>query len=101
MDFRRIVSLFCLFVQLCQTIMDTGVFEPVSRSCSRFDDTLLKFYRFKPEEKLSVNTQSEGLAQKRSESKDDIVLMTKEKAKSHLFGRTDVENSENNLTTRK
>jgi len=27
--------------------MDSGVFEPVSRNCTKFDDTLLKFYRFK------------------------------------------------------
>lgn len=38
--------------------MDSGVFEPVSRSCTRFDDTLLKFYRFKPEEKATNKRNS-------------------------------------------
>ena len=34
--------------KLCQMIMDSGVFEPISRSSShRFDDTSLKYYRFK------------------------------------------------------
>jgi hypothetical protein len=38
--------------------MDSGVFEPMSKGTTKFDDTLLKFYRFKPEVKLSTNAES-------------------------------------------
>lgn len=30
-------------------IMDSGVFEPVNRTSTRFDDTSLKYYKLKPE----------------------------------------------------
>ena len=28
--------------------MDSGVFESISKNCTKFDDTILKVYRFKP-----------------------------------------------------
>lgn len=90
--------------------MDTGVFEPVSRSTTRFDDTLLKFYRFKPEVKaFALNENRDNIAKKKSESKDDIAALqmqnsnSKEK-KLSFFGsskqtdsnREDLENNNSN-----
>ena len=34
--------------------MDSGVFESISKNCTKFDDTILKVYRFKsPKEDIS------------------------------------------------
>ena len=35
------------FMKLCQMIMDSGAFEPANRTSARFDDTSLKYYKFK------------------------------------------------------
>ena len=81
--------------------MDTGVFEPVSRSTTRFDDTLLKFYRFKPEIKAlgeCVNENRDNIAKKKSESKDDIAALqssNKEK-KLSFFGSSNSKQADAN-----
>ena len=36
--------------------MDSGVFESISRNCNKFDDTILKVYRFK-KQKEEVSPQ--------------------------------------------
>ncbi len=37
--------------------MDSGVFEPISRNTAKFDDTLLKFYRFKSMDKTDLKPE--------------------------------------------
>lgn len=87
--------------KLCQTIMDTGVFEPVSRTSTKFDDSLLKFYRFKVAELAKTKNDR---ASKKSESKDDLVALShnKEKRSHHFFTKNpngqmnNAEDTENN-----
>lgn len=45
-------------VKLCQLIMDSGVFEPVSRSTTKFDDSLLKYYRLIRSEHSTTQTET-------------------------------------------
>jgi hypothetical protein len=33
--------------------MDSGVFESISKNCNKFDDTILKVYRFKQQKETS------------------------------------------------
>lgn len=87
--------------KLCQSIMDSGVFEPVSRSSTKFDDTLLKFYRFKPEDKPlgSKSGHSENIMKNKQGSKDDLSTLSSEKDKktSLLFAnKNSTEDTENN-----
>ena len=49
--------------------MDSGVFEPVSRSCTRFDDTLLKFYKFRRADDSQEKSAEDTASQHESKAK--------------------------------
>jgi hypothetical protein len=74
--------------KLCQMIMESGVFEPISRSSSRrFDDTSLKYYRFKQDylndlkkaeeqHKLSTKIDEKCIVENKSALKDKMIAET-------------------------
>ena len=70
--------------------MDSGVFEPMSKGTSKFDDTLLKFYRFKPEVKLITNAES------LTETKIELLKKTES-----ILSEKQLDNSEQTNSTNK
>ena len=58
--------------------MDSGVFEPINKGTTKFNDTLLKFYRFKPEVKLFTNADNLAEAKIELLRKKESVLSEKQ-----------------------
>lgn len=78
--------------KLCQLIMNSGIFEPLNRSSTRFDDTSLKYYKFKSE--YLKQLQDEENKTKESDSKQDdleksILNLNKQLAKTDLSDHDD------------
>jgi hypothetical protein len=91
--------------KLCQMIMDSGVFEPISRSSSRrFDDTSLKYYRFKQDYlndliKAEEQEKSAKIEEKCKEDKATVKDEIVPKAPIKKECKEDKENHNNNQLT--
>jgi hypothetical protein len=69
-------------------IMDSGAFEPANRTSSRFDDTSLKYYKFKAEAstkkadeekgKLGDVTKSALSKSNKDSNKENVVISVKD-----------------------
>lgn len=72
-------------------LMDSGVFESISKNNSKFDDTILKLYRFKqPKEELSPQ-KAEQMPEKAKTSKayisDDEVFTNDDSNKENTINK--------------
>ena len=73
-------------------LMDSGVFESISKNNSKFDDTILKLYRFKqPKEELSPQKAEQILPEKAKTSKpyisDDEVFTNDDSNKENTINK--------------
>ena len=61
--------------------MDSGVFESISKNCNKFDDTILKVYRFKQPKEENVSPQKSSLPEENKEKLAQLEIKTAESSK--------------------